>query len=447
MGNTVRASRAVAPKSAPKAVSLEDAAAGASGEPKPSKAPSKSKASSARVEPFEKDVLDRLREEVLACVRRRSPNERRLAGLCRALAPHSALARTLLAEVGEQLVQKKKAFDRDLFVAAVRGLGELSDKRAVPLVKAGAEHDVCATAALCAAAWLTDPALAPILNKAATQRSAHIAFTAELARVIRGESPGAHLRGLAPKIKESHRIALCAEVLVPIARISKVAPGVQHALAVLRDAERHLGRWLVMAEVAVHGGDLEPLREARTKSSRGLPGRGPRGPTWPGRSIPRWGRPLRARPPSSSRGCPTDRARIATPSSCSVSRNAGVKTTKQLLEAFARDLAKEDDDAVRAAGYLVRDHGREDLVAAIHEVAKNSQRDDLRGLAAAVLYDAGKKELAIELAKQLVENRATSLFGAAWGTLVLLSAAGRFPAGTPVAHEPAVRWLQAGWLE
>lgn len=199
-------------------MSLEDAAAGASGEPKPSKAPSKSKASSARVEPFEKDVLDRLREEVLACVRRRSPNERRLAGLCRALAPHSALARTLLAEVGEQLVQKK-AFDRNLFVAAVRGLGELSDKRAVPLVKAGAEHDVCATAALCAAAWLTDPALAPILNKAATQRSAHIAFTAELARVIRGESPGAHLRGLAPKIKESHRIALCAEVLVPIARI------------------------------------------------------------------------------------------------------------------------------------------------------------------------------------------------------------------------------------
>ncbi|MBL8717769.1 MAG: hypothetical protein JNL79_17425 [Myxococcales bacterium] len=445
MGNTVRASRAVAPKSASKAVSLEEAAAGASGEPKP-RAPSKSKASSARVEPFEKDVLDRLREEVLACVRRRSPNERRLAGLCRALAPHSALARTLLAEVGELLVQKK-AFDRDLFVAAVRGLGELSDKRAVPLVKAGAEHDVCATAALCAAAWLTDPALAPILNKAATQRSAHIAFTAELARVIRGESPGAHLRGLAPKIKESHRIALCAEVLVPIARIPKVAPGVQHALAVLRDAERHLGRWLVMAEVAVHGGDLEPLREARTKSSEGPSGARA---AW---AYVAWALDPSMGPPSAR---PTTELVARLSDRPSADRDtkflfrlahAGVRTTKPLLEAFARDLAKEDDDAVRAAGYLVRDHGREDLVAAIHEVAKNSQRDDLRGLAAAVLYDAGKKELAIELAKQLVENRATSLFGAAWGTLVLLSAAGRFPAGTPVAHEPAVRWLQAGWLE
>jgi hypothetical protein len=219
-------------------------------------------------EPFEREVIDRLREEVTASLRRKSPNERRLAGVTRALAVHSQLARALLAEAGDYLVQKK-GFDRELYIAAVRGLGELGDRRAIPLVKAGAEHDESATAALCAASWLSDPSLAAVLNKAATQRSAHIAFTAELARVIRGESPGAHLRGLAPKIKESHRISLCAEVLVPVARIAKVPPGVQYALEVLRDAERHLGRWLVMAEVAVHGGDLKPVNEAREKSNEG----------------------------------------------------------------------------------------------------------------------------------------------------------------------------------
>ncbi len=428
MATTVRATRAAAPT-----------LAGGVGR----KAPTTKAAQ--KVEPFEKEVLERLREEVLACVRRRAPNERRLAGVCRALAPHSALGRALLAEMGELLVQKK-AFDRDLFVAAVRGLGELGDKRAVALVKAGAEHDVCATAALSAAAWLTDPVLAPVLNKAATQRSAHIAFTAELARVIRGESPGAHLRGLAPKIKESHRIALCAEVLVPIARIPKVASGVQHALAVLRDAERHLGRWLVMAEVAVHGGDLEPLREARTKSAEG-PG-GARA-AW---AYVAWALDPSAGPPSAR---PTTELVARLSDRPSADRDtkflfrlaqAGVRTTKPLLEAFARDLAKEDDDAVRAAGYLVRDHGREDLVPQILEQAQKSTRDDLRGLTAAVLFDAGKREIGVELARQLVTSK-SGPFAAAWGTLVLLSAAGRFPAGTPVAHEPAVRWLQAGWLE
>lgn len=399
-----------------------------------------------KVEPFEKDVVDRLREEVLACVRRRSPNERRLAGLCRALAPHSPATRALLAEVGDQLVQKK-GFDRDLFVASVRALGELGDKRAVPLVKAGAEHDVCATAALCAAAWLADPTLAPVLNKAATQRSAHIAFTAELARVVRGESPGAHLRGLAPKIKESHRIALCAEVLVPIARIPQVAPGVRHALAVLRDAERHLGRWLVMAEVAVHGGDLEPLVEARTKSAEGPSGARA---AW---AYVAWALDPAAGPPQAR---PTTELVARLSDRPSADRDtkflfrlahAGVRSTKPLLDAFARELSKEDDDAVRAAGYLLRDHGRDDLLPGILELARRAQRDDLRGLATAVLWDAGKTEPAIELAKELVAGRATGLFGAAWGTLVLLAQCGRIPAGTPLAHEPSVRWLEAGWLE
>jgi hypothetical protein len=397
-------------------------------------------------EPFEREVVDRLREEVMASLRRKSPNERRLAGVTRALAVHSQIARALLAEAGDTLSQKK-AFDRELFVAAVRGLGELGDRRAVALVKTGVDHDESATAALCAASWLSDPSLAPVLNKAATQRSAHIAFTAELARVIRGESPGAHLRGLAPKIKESHRISLCAEVLVPVARIQRVPPGVQYALEVLRDAERHLGRWLVMAEVAVHGGDLKPIQEAREKSNEG-----------PGGARAAWAYVAWALDPGSS-------PPVARPTTELVARlsdrpsadrdtkflfrlaQAGVKTTKQLLETFARDLAKgEDDDAVRAASYLIRDHNREDLVAPLIEVAKTGKRDELRGLATAALWDAGRRDPARELAKDLIATKA-GLFSSAWATLVLLADAGRIHSSHAVAHEPAVRWIQAGWLE
>lgn len=460
-----RTARASTKAPAAKTVAKGGAAAAPKAGGKPAKAApakaaaTKSVAPAARVpksEPFEREVIERVREEVLASVRRKSPNERRLAGVLRALSVWSPLARQVLAEAGETLAQKK-GFDRELFLAAVRGLGELGDRRAVGLVKAGAEHDESATAALCAASWLTDPSLAPVLNKAATQRSAHIAFTAELARVIRGESPGAHLRGLAPKIKESHRISLCAEVLVPVARIQKVPAGVQYALEVLRDAERHLGRWLVMAEVAVHGGDLKPIHEAREKSNEG-----------PGGARAAWGYVAWALDPSS----PPPAARPTTELVARLSDRpsadrdtkflfrlaaAGVKTTKQLLETFARDLAKgEDDDAVRAAAYLVKDHGREDLVAPLVEVARTSgKRDELRGLAVAALWDAGKREIARDLAKEFLQapvatgaNAAKAgLFAASWAVLVLLADAGRIPSSVLLAHEPAVRWLQAGWLE
>ncbi len=412
--------------------------------------PPKKAATAARgpkAEPFEREVVDRFKEALAAAIKNRPADDRRLAGVARALALWSPLARGVVADAAEALAQKKQ-FDRELFLAAVRALGELGDKRAIALIKAGAEHDESATAALCAASWSTDPSLAPVLNKAATQRSAHIAFTAELARVIRGESPGAHLRGLAPKIKESHRISLCAEVLVPVARIPKVAPGVQHALEVLRDAERHLGRWLVMAEVAVHGGDLKPIAEAREKSNEG-----------PGGARAAWAYVAWALDPTAP-------APVARPTTELVARlsdrpsadrdtkflfrlaQAGVRTTKQLLETFARELPKgEDDDAVRAAAYLVRDHGRDDLVQPMVEIARNPQRrDELRGLTAAALWDAGRRDLAKELAQELITQQA-GLYSGAWAMLVLLAAQGRIPAGTPLAFEPVVRWIQAGWLE
>ena len=70
-------------------------------------------------------------------------------------------------------------------------------------------------------------------------------------------------------IKESHRIALCVELFVPLARSAPVPVHVGPALAVLRGAERHLGRWLVLADVAAKAGDMGPLEEAVAKSQVG----------------------------------------------------------------------------------------------------------------------------------------------------------------------------------
>jgi hypothetical protein len=109
---------------------------------------------------------------------------------------------------------------------------------------------------------------------------------------------------------------------------------------------------------------------------------------------------------------------------------SGVRSTKQLLETFARDVAGDDDDAVRAAAHLVRDHGRDDLIAALVHTARNATRDDLRGLATA----------------ELIAQK-SGLFSSAWAMLVLLAASGRIAASQPLAHEPMVRWIQAGWLE
>src|SRR4029078_1173857 len=106
------------------------------------------------------------------------------------------------------------------------------------------------------------PRPVPRAPEPAAGRQSQLAFGAETARVCRRESNGAHLTSIAPMIKESHRISLCVDVFVPLARsapalLPSVAVG--PALSVLRGAERHLGRWLVLADVATKAGDPGPL--------------------------------------------------------------------------------------------------------------------------------------------------------------------------------------------
>jgi hypothetical protein len=98
-----------------------------------------------------------------------------------------------------------------------------------------------------------------------------LAFAAELARLSRRESQGSQITAIAPKIKEAHRIALCSELFVTLLTREPLPIAVAPALAVLRDAERHLGRWLLLGELATRAGDPLPLEEAQRRAQSGPP--------------------------------------------------------------------------------------------------------------------------------------------------------------------------------
>ena len=117
--------------------------------------------------------------------------------------------------------------------------------------------------------------LAEPLAKLAGNRHAHIAFAAEVARVARGESNGARAVAIAPMIKEAHRITLCQEVLVSWSWRPALGAGLGAALAALRGAERHLGRWLLLAELGARSGDTRALGEAKREAAEGSAGTQP----------------------------------------------------------------------------------------------------------------------------------------------------------------------------
>src|SRR5207244_2058659 len=131
--------------------------------------------------------------------------------------------RVTLAEALRVLL-RRRTLDRELYAATVRSLAECKDKAAPGLLKQALAEgcspgcDAGGIATLSAAAACDDVELAPLLSKIAASRQSHLAFGAEVARVARGESNGSHLLSLAPMIKESHRISLCVELFVPLAR-------------------------------------------------------------------------------------------------------------------------------------------------------------------------------------------------------------------------------------
>ncbi len=373
-------------------------------------------------------------------------DEARLSAAARALAPHSAAVRNTLVETTKCLV-KRGEFEREMYAACVRALTDANDKRVSALLRAAlTTEEAGGLASLSAACFVDDVALAVPLARAASSSKTQICFGAEVARLCRGELSGARLSSLAPKVKEAHRISLCIDLLLPITGTPSV-PGkacapIADALHVLRAAERHLGRWLVMAEIAHRSGDGRPLREALEKSSVG-----------PQSSRAAWSFVAWALEPSSVK--PTAR-----PTSETVARlshrpsadkdmgflfrlgEAAVPAAEPMLEQLAKLRPLADGVALRAAFVLARRYGHTDLVGPIKDVASTSTDEGLRGLAAVALFDLGERTTAIELSRHLALS--TSLEAQVWAALVSV-AAGR--SGDAILDEPTFRRVHWGWVE
>jgi hypothetical protein len=421
----------------------------------------------ARAEIIDKATRRRFEIELDGALKRKNGNESKLAGALRALAPFSPALRGAMAEATSVML-RRGSFGRELYAACIRALAEAEDRSTTTLLKqALASDDAGGTPALSAACFSRDAALTSPLAKLAASRQSHLAFGAETARVMRGESNGAHLSALAPMIKESHRISLCVELFVPLARGAHSPRHVGPALTVLRGAERHLGRWLVLGEVAAASGDPTPIDEAKQRASTGPASARA---AW---SLVAWA--LLQRAPQ-SRGEPQASPPQTRPTVELVARlsdrpsadrdttflfrmaRAGAPSARPMLEALAKTVPLVDEVAIRAALYLVRDHGRDDLREALLETARTAKRDELRGVAAAALCDLGMVPEARETADDLMESK--TLGNVAWGALVRAATArARSPEASPASRgskrshsndvltETPFRWIQWGWLE
>ncbi len=378
-------------------------------------------------------------------------SETLLAGALRALGGVSRELRAVLAEA-TATVQRRGSRERPLYVAGLRTLAESGDKQATPLLKVAlAADDGGGLLAASAASFSREPALAALLGKLAAHRQSHVAFGAEVARVARGDSNGAHLASLAPRIKESHRIALCAELIVPLARGSALPIGVAPALSVLRGAERHLGRWLPMAEIATRAGDSGPLVEAETRSSAGPESARA---AW---SLVAWSLREISAPAAVAIPLPATRptgelvARLSDRPSADRDMTflfrlarARVPAARAMLESLARTTL-DSEAPVRAAMYLARDHGREDLRRALEGVASSDSFPSLRGLACAALWDAGERERARAIAEEL--STSPIIGNVAWSARVRAAAKSPRAISGELASETWVRWIQRGWLD
>jgi hypothetical protein len=408
----------------------------------------------ARAEVVDKATRGRFEAELDAALKRRPAGEAKLAGALRAVATLSPALRASMAEAASVML-RRKSFDRELYSACLRSIAEAEDRQTTSLLKTALASDECGgSPALAAACFSRDAALTPLLAKIAASRQSHLSFAAETARVARRESNGAHLTALAPMIKESHRISLCVELFVPLARSAPIPALIGPALGVLRGAERHLGRWLVLADVAVKAGDRTPLEEALEKANVGPQSARA---AW---SLVAWALADVGNAHHGGAAAPQTRptvelvARLSDRPSADRDTTflfrmarAGAAVAKPMLETLARPLPLADDVSIRAAMYLARDHGKGELRDALLEAAKEPKREELRGLAIAALWDLGERDTARALADEALDSKV--LGTVAWATLVRAAAirGGRDAKGEAVLGETPFRWIQWGWLE
>jgi hypothetical protein len=388
------------------------------------------------------ETCARLESDLRAALRRKPAHEGRLAGILRALSPLSLSLRRAGTTLLDTMV-RRSSFERPLYASAIRSLAEARAPGAGELISRALASEAGGLPALSAACFCVEEELTEPLLRAAVSRHAHVAFAAEVARLCRGESSGAAVVSLAPKIKESHRIALCLELLVPLLSGPKLPLAIAPALAVLRDAERHLGRWLVLAEIAVRAGDDGPLFFARERAEKGpLSARA----AW---SMVSWALAPQAEPPKVR---PTVElvARLSDRPSADKDTTflfrlaqAKVPSARSMLESLARGTLLGDDSSIRAMLHLCRDYGQERYRVSLSEIASQPRRDPLRALAAAALFDIGETAAADRAAGDL--NQSRHLPALAWASLVRAWCAGGISG--EIVTEARYRRVQLGWVE
>jgi hypothetical protein len=390
-------------------------------------------------------LVGRLEGEACSAMRRKPAHESHLSGALRVLAPYSGRLLDVLGGLVGAMVQRG-ALSRPLYAASVRALAAAGGERAViPLQRALGREDAGGLATLSAACFTRRPELGEAIARVAVRRQPHLAFAAEVARLARGESNGEHIASIAPKIKESHRIALCVEVLVPLLwRLEALPLAIAPALDVLRSAERHLGRWLVLGELVTRAGDDRPLSEARQRAQEGPASARA---AW---GLVAWALAGAAAPAPNVRPTAELVARLSDRPSADRDMTflfrlaaAGVPTARPMLDSLAKASGDRHETALRAIGYLVQLHGRTELREKLTDAAANGHKEALRGLASAALFDAGDPGSAVALAGPLVDSRV--LPTAAWSALVLLAGDGLVRG--PLVNEPTFRSLQLGCAE
>ena len=385
---------------------------------------------------------NRLDAELRASMRRRPANESRLGGALQLLAPHSARLRESMLAALDVLV-RRGACERPLYLQMLRGLVAAEEPRVAPLLVSALSQDdasglwTIAAAAMCKAPSLRDP-----LAKISSSRSPHIAFAGELARTARGESKGQALADSALRVKESHRLEMCTSLVLPLVWSQKACPGAEEGIRVMRDTERHLGRWLLFALLAQRSGDTSPLNEAREHCQKG-----------PGSARVAWNLVAWALKTDSSQ--PSIRPTLEVVSRLSDRPSAerdltflfrmaktNAPSTRTMLDNLTREPVFSHENAVRAAAYLLKQENRDDLLRRLLDLVKSTKREELRGLALAALYEACPS--VVEEAMPDF-SRSRQLQNAIFYALVRLSQNGQHVDG--LLDEPVFRRAQLGWLD
>jgi hypothetical protein len=385
-------------------------------------------------------VVARLVAELRAALKRKPTREALLGGAVGSLLAHSPELRREVIATFEVLV-RRRSFERPLYCVIARALAEARDARAAPLLARALEaEDGGGFATLGAAGFSDHPALAEPLVALSVNRHAHVAFAAEVARVARGESNGAHGTAIAPMIKEAHRITLCEEVLVAWAWRRGLPPGLTTALSALRGAERHLGRWLLLAELGARAGDPSALADAKREAATGSAG------TRPAWALVSWaldapGAEPAVRPTLELVTRLSDRPTADKDASFLYRlSSAQVASVRPLLRHLTRG-PLDGETGVRAALHLARDFEDARARTQLIDAVSGPRHEGLRGFAAAALYDLGEHAVALRAARELADSK--HLATLTFASLVLAGASGKEQG--PLLTEPRVRRIQLGW--